>query len=326
MVAGWVFDDHWELPLALVAAAAALLGTASTERGRLLAFAVLLPTLVLSGLLLWFGGRASLETTRNFYGVLKVRQVDAGTPYERLLLVHGNTVHGGQLLDPLRRNEPITYYGPGSGIVRTLRWLQQADGEHPQHVGVVGLGAGVLAALRRPGDRYRFYEIDPAVAELARRRFTWLSDEPGVTEVRLGDGRLLLEDEPPNGFRLLALDAFSSDSVPMHLLTAEAMRVYRRHVQDDGAIVFNVSNRYLDLAPVVRHLADAIGWQALRWLDLPGPQAPWLQASEFVIVTGNEALARALREGGAQPIPPVSGVAPWTDAYGNLFDVLKARR
>jgi hypothetical protein len=326
VIAGWLFDDYWELPLALLASAAVLLGLAETERARLLAFACLLPTLLLCSALIWFGGQASIETTRNFYGVLKLRQIDRGTPQERLLLVHGNTVHGGELLDPGMRGEPISYYGPGSGVARALRWLQQADGSHAQHVGLVGLGAGVLAGFRRPGDRYRFYEIDPAVAELARRRFTWLSDVPGVTEVRLGDGRLLLESEPANGFRMLVLDAFSSDAVPMHLLTTQAMQVYRRHVDDDGAIVFNISNRYLDLAPVVRNLADAIGWQALRVLDVPGPDKPWLHPSEYVIVTGNERLAHALRDGGAQALEAQRDIGPWTDAYGNIFDVLRVRR
>lgn len=326
VVASLIFDDYHELPLALVAAAITLLAVARTERGRLLAFLGLLPVLVLCGLLGWFGSRASIETTRDFYGVLKVREVDAGTPGARRLLVHGNTVHGGELLDPARRREPIAYYGPGSGVTRVLRWFQQHDGDRAEHVGVVGLGAGVLAGFRRPGDRYRFYEIDPAVAEIAGRSFDWLRSGSGGMQVILGDGRLRLESEAPNHFRLLVLDAFSSDSVPMHLLTAEAVRVYRRHVEGDGAIVFNVSNRYLDLGPVIRHLADAIGWQAIRWSDQPGPDAPWLHPSEFIVVTANAGLIRSLLDEGAQRVAPAQGVAPWTDAFGNLLGVLKARR
>lgn len=323
VVASLIFDDYHELPLALVAAAITLLAVARTERGRLLAFVGLLPVLVLSGLLGWFGSRASIETTRNFYGVLKVREVDAGTPGARRLLVHGNTVHGGELLDPARRKEPIAYYGPGSGVTRVLRWFQQHDGDRAEHVGVVGLGAGVLAGFQRPGDRYRFYEIDPAVAEIAGRSFDWLRGESGGTQVILGDGRLRLESEAPNRFRVLVLDAFSSDSVPMHLLTEEAMQVYWRHVEEDGAIVFNISNRYLDLGPVILHLAQSVGWQALRVFDQPAPSAPWLYPSEFVIVTANAELARTLNEGGAGLLRPTRGVAVWTDAYGSLLDVLR---
>jgi len=204
--------------------------------------------------------------------------------------------------------------------------MQRADGDRPQHVGVIGLGTGTLAAYARSGDRYRFYEIDPVVVDLARRRFSFLADAAGMIEIATGDGRLLLEGEPANGFRLLAVDAFSSDAIPMHLLTVEAMRTYRRHVDDDGVVAFNISNRYLDLRPVIRHLADEVGWRALRILDEPPADAPWLHPSLWILVAGNDRLAGELLSHGAEAVEADPRVAPWTDRYGNLFDVLEARR
>ena len=325
VVAGLVFDDYRELPLALAAVAVALLMVARSERGRLFAFVVLLVTLTCGGLHA-LSGSSRLETARNFYGVLSVRALDAGMPHARLILSHGNTVHGGQLQDPDRAREPTAYYGRDSGVARALAWLQHADRDRPHEVGVIGLGVGTLATYRRAGDVYRFYELDPAIVELARRRFSFLSGEWEGIEVRLGDGRLALEREAPNGFRLLVVDAFSSDSIPMHLLTVEAMRLYRSHVDDDGAIAFNVSNRYLDLQPVVRHLADAVGWRALRVFDEPGKSAPWLHPSEWILVTGNPDLADALVAQGAEFLGVDARVAPWTDRHGNLFDVLRALR
>lgn len=326
LIASLLFDGYRELPLALAVSAAVLLGVASTERGRFLAFAGLLITLACVGVhqLASFGAR--LESARNFYGVLSVRLADEGTPTARRLLAHGNTVHGGQLLDPARADEPTAYYGRHAGVARALASMQRADGDRPQDVGVIGLGAGTLAAYARPGDSYRFYEIDPVVVDLARRRFSFLADAAGATEIAVGDGRLLLEREPANGFRLLAVDAFSSDAIPMHLLTVEAMRTYRRHVDDDGVVAFNISNRYLDLRPVIRHLADEVGWRALRILDEPPADAPWLHPSVWILVTGNERLAGELLSHGAEAVEADPRVAPWTDRYGNLFDVLKARR
>lgn len=326
VVAGLLFDAYLELPLALAIVSFIVLCTVLSERGRFVAMLGFAATLVCVGPFVYFSGAGTLAKTRNFYGVLMVRQVDGETPDQaRLRLSHGNTVHGEQFVDRDLRRRPISYYGPTSGVGQTLAWLQaNVPGAH--RVGVVGLGTGTLAAFGRAGDTYRFYEIDPMVARFADRHFTFLRDSAAETEVALGDGRLLLESEPPNDFRLLVVDAFSSDAIPMHLLTAEAMRAYARHVATDGAIAINISNRYLDLRSIVRHLADRVGWRALVVDDRSGAQGGALIRSIWVIVTGNEDLATALTATGGVEAPSDAQVAPWTDAYGNLFDVLRGRR
>jgi hypothetical protein len=183
----------------------------------------------------------------------------------------------------------------------------------------------VLAAYRRPQDHYRFYEIDPLVATFARRHFDFLSAESeGGVSVSIGDARLSLAAEPSSRYAVLAIDAFSSDAIPMHLLTVEAMALYRQHVHENGAIAFHISNRYLDLAPVVRHLADSIGWKAVLVADrVEGARVGLATPSTWVIVTANEGLREVLtRTGGTEPAIQ-AGLRPWTDRYGNLFQVLR---
>src|SRR5205085_3636100 len=160
-------------------------------------------------------------------------------------------------------------------------------------VGVIGLGAGVIAAWMRPGDRLVFYEISPRVVDIAQREFTFLADSAAHTEVVLGDGRLSLEREPPRGYDVLGIDAFSGDSIPMHLVTREAMALYVKHIKSDGVIVFQATNRYIDLLPVVKRLAAEFGMEAVNIADLAhaidGPEY-WYSATDQVIVTRNRKL------------------------------------
>lgn len=327
VIAPALFDGYFELPAALVAVAVVLLFTAATERTRLSAFVGLTVTsgcTVLVIALTWLG---SLDLQRDFYGVLSVTAVDRDIPGRaRMRFVHGNTIHGEQLTADGQRGRATTYFGPTSGVGRTIAALRAIDDGRPQRIGVVGLGVGTLATYGRRGDSFRFYEIAPLVERMARDHFTFLDDSEATVEVLLGDGRLLLERDAPQGFRLLIMDAFSSDSVPVHLLTAEAMSVYARQVEAGGAVAFNISNRYLELAPVVRHLADRIGWQAIRVFDKPAPEQWWVTPSDWVIVTSNAALADALLASGGVEAQADPRVAPWTDGYSNLFDVLKRWR
>lgn len=321
-----LFDGYFELPAALAAVGLVLLFTAASERARLGAFVGLAVTASGGVIVVAAAVQGVLELKRDFYGVLRIMTVDDAPGRARLRFAHGNTVHGEQLLGDGQRARTTMYFGPTSGVGRTIAALRALDGDGPQRVGVVGLGAGTLAAYGRRGDSYRFYELAPLVERLARAHFTFLDDTEADVEVALGDGRLLLEREPPRGFRLLVIDAFSSDSIPVHLLTAEAMDVYRRQLDPDGAVAFHVSNRYLELAPVVRNLADRAGWRAIRVYDLPPPEQWWLSVSNWVIVTSNPALADALTAGGGEDAAADPRVAPWTDGYSNLFDVLKSRR
>lgn len=257
---------------------------------------------------------------RNFYGALITFDVRRANPpgYVRLLS-HGSIKHGEQFLDPLRRREPTTYYGATSGIGRAMA----AAPDGPRRVGLIGLGAGTLATYGRSGDLYRIYEINPQVFELADSEFTFLRDSSAQTERVLGDARLALEREAPQGFDLLAVDAFSGDAVPVHLLTAEAMDVYLRHMKPDGIVAFHVSNRYLELAPVVARIAALKGVHAVLVSD-DAKDSKWLNSTDWVLVARNPGvLAREPLRGAASPVALPADTRPWTDDFNNLLGVLK---
>ena len=324
LVAPVVFDWTWELPLALVLAGALVLGLSTGWVTRVFAV-VCLATSVWAGL----GYRddirsAAVEISRNFYGTLRVQASGAdGQPNASWRLMHGVIIHGEQFRDETRKREASTYYAPSSGIGRAITLLREAAPGQPQRVGLIGLGVGTLATYGRAGDHYRIYELNPAVLDLAKRRFSYLSDSAAEIVTPLGDARLVLEGEAPQRLDVMAVDAFSSDSIPVHLITREAMAVYRRHVHDGGAIVFHISNRYLELSGVVRQLADSIGWTALRVVDEPAKDSDGYH-SDWVVVTRNPALIAALREqAGAEETPVDARLKPWTDDYNNLFKVLK---
>jgi len=257
---------------------------------------------------------------RSFYGALITFDVRRANPpsYVRLLS-HGSIKHGEQFLDPLRRREPTTYYGATSGIGRAMA----AAPGGPRRVGLIGLGAGTLATYGRSGDVYRIYEINPQVFELADSEFTFLRDSSAQTERVLGDARLALEREAPQGFDLLAVDAFSGDAVPVHLLTAEALDVYLRHMKPDGIVAFHVSNRYLELAPVVARIAALKGVHAVLVSD-DAKESKWLNSTDWVLVARDPAvLAREPLRGAASPIALPANTRPWTDDFNNLLGVLK---
>jgi hypothetical protein len=257
---------------------------------------------------------------RNFYGTL--RTADFGSPDEpgsKRQLVNGVILHGEQYLSPQRRREPTSYYGRSSGIGVVLRLV-----DHPKRVGVIGLGTGSLAAYGRPGDVFHFYDINPQVADLARREFSFLQDSDAQVDITLGDARLTLEREPSQSFDVLAIDAFSSDSIPIHLLTVEAMDVYLKHMKRDGVIAFHVSNRFFDLAPVVRLNAERHGLKAALLVD--NPEDADLSKSDWVLVTANDAVLEhdevvAMTEDPSD----LPGLRPWTDNDHNLFKIFKWR-
>jgi hypothetical protein len=313
------FQWYWELPIAL--ALVALLAALLSRGGLRVAGALATVACVL--LLFDYVRHVRddvIELSRNFYGTLRIKAADADDPkIARNRMLHGVILHGEQFLHPDSRRLPTTYYGPSSGIGRTIEALQDA----PMRVGLIGLGVGTLATYGRTGDVYRFYELNPVVLDIARRHFSYLDDSAARIEPALGDARLVLEREEPQRFDVLAVDAFSSDSIPVHLLTREALAVYRRHLSERGAVVFHVSNRYLDLTGVVRQLADEAGLQAVRVIDLPPDESPLLR-SDWIVVTANGALADRLRaDGGVEVAPPPAGRRPWTDDHHNLFEVLK---
>ena len=266
----------------------------------------------------------TIELTRNFYGALRVKATAPDADENaRWRLMHGVITHGEQYRAAKFRALPTTYYGEDSGVGRAILALRDLAPGEPQRVGLVGMGVGTLATYGRTGDTYRIYELNPQVLDIARRRFSYLSDSKAKIETPLGDARLVLEREPAQQLDLLAVDAFSSDSIPVHLITREAATLYRRHVKPQGVIAFHISNRYLDLTGIVRQLADDIGWKAVRVVDSPADDH-YLYRSDWILVTANDRLVQQLKAAGvAEDVERPASLRPWTDDYNNLFQVLK---
>jgi hypothetical protein len=324
IVAPLVLPGYFELGIALC-----LLGALFVLRVRGFAswgvLAVLAATIVLvvKGAHDYTNGIRVME--RDFYGV--VRTADHYSPVPYRSMYHGAIMHGGQLLGDAFRNTPADYFSPESGYGRVFTSLREMQPKQPLNVGVIGLGAGVIAAWMKPADTLTFYEISPRVVDIARREFTFLADTPAKTQLVMGDGRLSLEREPPRGYDVLGIDAFSGDSIPMHLVTREAMALYVKHIKPDGVIVFQATNRYIDLLPVVKRLAAEFGLEAVNIADTPdaedGPQY-WYSSTDQVIVTRNRRLLEWARIAeAAEEIEDRPGLPVFTDAHHNLLRILK---
>jgi SAM-dependent methyltransferase len=251
---------------------------------------------------------------------LRVR--DTGPPSEfdsTRTLTHGTINHGEQLLNPARRNLPTTYYGPGTGVSLAIR---EKGKDRAIRVGVIGLGTGTLASYGREGDYFRFYEINPLVLQLARTEFTFLNDCKAKVEVAMGDARLSLEAEPDQGFDVLAVDAFSSDSIPVHLLTKEAMDLYFRHLKPDGILAVHISNRYLDLQPVLLGEVKATG-RVARLVDNEEDESQDVFSSTWVLIKSPAAGFTPEEIQRSTELQSTRSVRLWTDDYSNLFQILK---
>src|SRR5712692_9876208 len=330
LVAPSVFDDLYELPIGMFAmcllvAAALFRDRSSLLRGRWgsaarLVFLALTVALGVALVRTYAENSAdSRVTSRNFYGVLNVRDSGEG-PEAMRILSHGTIVHGKQFLEADRRDWPTSYYGLRSGIGLALL---DAREHGPLRVGVVGLGAGTLAAYGRTGDVFRFYDINPDVVELARSEFTFLKDSPAKVEVALGDARLSLEREPPENFDVLALDAFSSDAIPVHLLTVEAFKTYLRHMKPGGILAVHISNRYLDLVPVVQQAARHLSLE-LRQVENDDEDDAGVYRSDWMLLSASPApFQGGLLKDAADRIDAVPRVRLWTDDYSDLYRILK---
>ncbi|HVR52172.1 MAG TPA: fused MFS/spermidine synthase [Pseudorhodoferax sp.] len=327
LVAPRVLTAYWELPgLLLAATLVGLLAGWRAGLGRWSLRALpLAAALAAVGGVGWYGLQyvrdqhaGAIASARNTYGMLRVTQQGRGELEVRRLL-HGTIMHGEQFTAEDRRREPSSYYGETSGIGRLLL-NQGAAG--PLRVGAVGLGTGTLLSYARPGDSYVVYELDEQVVQAARRWFRFIADAPVVPELRMGDARLSMERElaagQPGAYDVIAVDAFSSDAIPVHLLTREALGVYMAHLKPDGLVALHISNRYLDLSPVVAQLAAAQGLQA--WQIEDSPVDDHLSFTTWVLV--GHRIPEALQETG-WPLQAVPGAPLWTDQYNNLFKALK---
>jgi hypothetical protein len=339
LVAPLIFKGFWELPLGVLLAWGLLMslrirqGPASARgflRRHRLAFSLAGATLlVLLGVAFAFVSRGILFVERNFYGLVRVDQAvvaPANQPVYKL--VHGLTVHGVEYLDPALHRRPTAYYTEQSGVgLAILNHPRRGQG---LRVGMVGMGIGTLAAYGRAGDSYRFYEINPAVIRLAEGEggyFTFVKDSPAKIEIIAGDGRISLERELQSGgsnqFDILVLDAFSSDSVPVHLVDKEAFAIYLAHLKPDGLLAMNVTNNYIDLRPVVWKLAEHYGLR-MAFIVNPG-DGQTVYTSQWILLARDPSLLDAPAI--AARIEPNSGfnqnLRLWTDDYNNLFELLR---
>jgi len=315
-------------------AGAVVLALGILSIGRAIPFAA-----ALAGLLMIFGGWESVAAsltdnarTRSYFGIYTVT-TDAKAKVRRL--VHGTTVHGTQLLSPGQEMEPTSYYIRRSGVGRALTMLPELEGPNAR-VGIVGLGAGTLACYARPGQSWRYYEIDPAVVRIARDsgQFSFMSRCARGAPIEVGDARLTLQSAAPASLDFLALDAFSSDAVPMHLLTSEAFGIYRRTLSSRGLLLVHISNRYLELEPVIAAAAKQGGWNAAilayyvsRDPD-PVPQGSssvWIALSPDAEVIA-KLTAPGLKDpsGDWRPLREKPGFAAWTDDFSSILPLVKA--
>jgi hypothetical protein len=264
------------------------------------------------------------QMTRSYFGIYSIGTV----PGKTRSLVHGTTVHGVQLLAPGKERLPTTYYAPQSGVGLAMSAVPALFGERAR-IGIVGLGAGTLSCYAKPGQDWQYYEIDPAVAAIAkdRTKFTFLSRCLPGAKIEIGDARLVLANQKENSADLLAIDAFSSDSVPMHLLTLEAFQTYRKHISSNGLLLVHISNRYLDLRPVVAAAAKQ-GWTArmMAYKVDPAGQALSYTSSLWVAMSPDATtIAKLEQESGGrkwQALTPREGFLPWTDNYGSILPLL----
>jgi hypothetical protein len=278
----------------------------------------------------------NLETTRNFYGVLHVNRVentyeeDPNGPYREL--IHGRIQHGFQYLDPDKRRMATTYYGPDSGIGVAInnhpRRLASDEGERTLRIGVVGLGCGTLATYGEAGDTIRFYEINPQVVRISDEYFTYRKDSRATLELVLGDARIKMEkeraDHHPQEFDVLAVDAFSSDSIPMHLLTKECLTLFKQHLKSDGLLCLHISNSYLNLSGVARGIGEALGYETAR-IYAASENEIGTNTSTWVILTTNRDFLDSPKV--QERIKPWTDSDPpplvWTDDYGSLWQVFE---
>lgn len=325
VVAPLVFNAFYELGISLLALAvlAAIRFAPLNPFARWTSLAMVL---AVAGCAAYDGSRflkGVLVSERNFYGVIRVKEYGStGADFHLRRLVHGVIMHGEQSMNGGRRFEPTTYYMTSSGIGVAIA---AAKARGPVKVGVIGLGIGTLSAYGREGDVYRFYEINPRVIALAREQFLYLPDSKARIEMALGDARLTLEREPPQGFDVLAVDAFSSDSIPVHLITREALAVYLRHMKPGGVIAFHVSNRFLNLPPVVARLAKEHGLAATLVSDEGKEGDDDHTKTDWVLLSRDPKVLQAEQIKALSPQPPEekAGWRTWTDDYSNLVQILK---
>ena len=328
-----IFDNYVELNLGLLACAMFLLlaedqggGPQAYSTQRRWVLVIVLSIVGVSGT--FFMGKRStdnqrgIDNRRNFFGVLTIWEENREDPANhKLLMQHGTTFHGLQFTAPKLKHIPTAYYSPNSGIgVIMQNWPMQDS----RRMGIIGLGVGTIAIYGNDNDFIRFYEINPEVERLARQYFTYLDDSKATVEVALGDGRLVMENEPPQDYNILVLDAFSSDAIPIHLLTTEAMEIYLKHLAADGVIAFHISTQHLDLQSIVWKLAEKFNLQT-AWIQSAEDQTPGALASDWILLARNDRFLEieAIKKIKSPPYADLENTPLWTDDHINLLKIIK---
>jgi spermidine synthase len=307
--------------------AAIIIGSAWFLKTRPMRMALTTGAIILAGLVFWNGGGDKLiYRERSFFGVHKVVRHSSGFFN---ILNHGNTIHGAEFLDPRFKGEPLTYYNPRSAIAEVFAKFKTKS--EKRRVAVVGLGAGSLAAYSRPGESWTYYEIDPEVSLIARnpKLFSFLSNSPGAFNIVIGDARLKLKVAPDKAYDIIVLDAFSSDAIPVHLLTKEALSLYTSKLADGGILAFHTSNNYLNLRPVLATLAKSEGLAALTRTGFPTDEERkryWSPAEWSVMardVKDLVFLATESKTEGWVLLQDEENAQVWTDDFSNIISILK---
>jgi spermidine synthase len=322
VIAPLVFAANYDLVLAFLAIAAIALAVTWNDGWgqRLLWSAATAGMTALLAMMHLAYQHDSLALARNFYGTLRVRQMKWPQGGMLRTMLNGNVRHGTQLTAPSLRRMPTSYYAPDSGVGLALTFCCQAN---PRRIGVIGLGTGSVAVYGLKGDTIRFYEINPNVEPMARRYFTYLGDTPAAVSIVPGDARLSLASEPSQQFDVLVVDAFSGDSIPVHLLTREAMQIYLRHMRAGGIIAFHISNQYVDLAPVIGALARDSAWTAAQVHTFPNEVTGEL-AADWILVTGNRAfLEQPEVRAAIKTLDSRPGFRMWTDDFSSLLPLMR---
>ncbi len=270
--------------------------------------------------------RDAMLEVRNFYGTLRVKETTTPHADPERMLLNGTIQHGTQIFGGDLARIPTTYYAVDSGIGLALRFCCNDPGSdvaRPRNIGVIGLGTGTLAAYGHVGDHIRFYEINPQVRPIAQNLFTYLRDSPAQISFANGDARTSLTSEAPQQFDVLAVDAFSGDAIPLHLLTIEAIALYKRHLAPDGIVAFHVSNQYLNLAPEIGQLATASDMQS-KVIESPGDDATGSYRSTWVLLTNSPTFFGLPEIASVTTNTPTTPrLRPWTDDYSSLLPILQ---
>ena len=323
---GWQLDQYAlraEDGLVAMGLTIFLVGTGVMVMAWRAAFAaVLVLAMVAQGGIWTIRATLSGERTRSYFGIYTVHDRQD----ERMrTLAHGTTLHGEQSLDPAHARDALTYYGPGSGVWLALAATPAIAGPHAR-VGVVGLGTGSLACRARPGQRWTFFEIDPAILRFSTSgKFTYLRDCTPQAHVVIGDARLELGKLPPAAFDVLVIDAFSSDAIPVHLLTREALAVYTRALSPHGLLMLHISNRYIDLEPVVAANARDGGLAVLSRLDNPADRERYTPSRWIALSREASVLEALVRSSPGHPWTPLedTGAKAWSDDHASILPFIR---